>query len=266
LGAYYNAQLNGCLSTAVGGDPTAWSRTLSRVFRIPSGNGEMVVRRSGRPGRSAGAWRTEVDDMAAGTEDRSKRPWIIGGALAGVVVIAGLAFGVFGVQTLFFDREVDEAGPTFDSGATAPPADDGATSTPAASPTDVAGDTADGPAPDAPDAPGTSAPAAPEVPVVEEVARGAFEPGDHPGTGTAVILSDGQQAFVRFEEDFATDNGPDLYAIAYVGGARIELGVLKGNQGAQNYEVPDSIDPAAIESVAVWCKRFDSTFTTAPLG
>lgn len=203
--------------------------------------------------------------MAAGTEDRSKRPWIIGGALAGVVVIAGLAFGVFGVQALFFDREVDEAGPTFDSGATAPPVDGGAASTPA-SPPDVAGEPADGSASDAPDVPGTSAAAAPEVPVVEEVARGAFEPGDHPGTGTAVILSDGRQAFVRFEQDFATDNGPDLYAIAYVGGARIELGVLKGNQGAQNYEVPDSIDPAAIESVAVWCKRFDSTFTTARLG
>ena len=71
---------------------------------------------------------------------------------------------------------------------------------------------------------------------------------------------------VRFEDDFSTDNGPDLYAVVYVGGERLELGVLKGNQGAQNYEVPPDVDPASIEAVAVWCKRFDSTFTTATLG
>lgn len=79
------------------------------------------------------------------------------------------------------------------------------------------------------------------------------------------MLSDGVQAFVRFEDDFAT-NGPDLYVVVYVDGERLELGVLKGNQGAQNYEVPSDVDPASIEAVVVWCKRFDSTFTTAELG
>lgn len=198
--------------------------------------------------------------MPANPEGPSKRKWIVGGAVAGVIVVAGLAFGVFGVQALFFDREVDEAGPSFASGATVEPteapapaaaSDDGPTTT-------VAPSGAAEPE-GAADQPTTT------VPEVRELARGGFEPGDHPGVGTAVILSDGQQAFVRFEDDFETDNGPDLYAIAYVGGERIELGVLKGNKGAQNYEVPSSVDPAAIESVAVWCKRFDSTFTTAPL-
>ena len=39
-----------------------------------------------------------------------------------VVVLAGvayLAFGVFGVHTLFIDDKVDEAGPVFDSGVAA---------------------------------------------------------------------------------------------------------------------------------------------------
>jgi hypothetical protein len=198
--------------------------------------------------------------MSTNPEGPRKKRWLIGGAVGGVLVIAGLAFGVFGVQALFFDREVDEAGPTFDSGATV------ATTVAPAAPADGEASAASTATTAAPASSEPEAVVPDEVPQVRELARGGFEPGDHPGTGTAVILSDGQQAFVRFEDDFSTDNGPDLYAIAYVGGERIELGVLKGNKGAQNYEVPSSVDPAAIESVAVWCKRFDSTFTTALLG
>jgi len=70
---------------------------------------------------------------------------------------------------------------------------------------------------------------------------------------------------VRFEDDFATDNGPDLFVVVYVDGERIELGKLKGNQGSQNYELPESVDPQRVESVAVWCKRFDSIFTDSQL-
>ena len=174
-----------------------------------------------------------------------RRAWWVGGGVLGVTVVAVLAFGVVGVHTLFTDETVDEARPTFRSGAA-----------PTTSPDSGTSDS------------GTSTPAPPAAgsPVVETVGRGAFSAGDHPGRGTASVLSDGVQAFVRFEDDFATDNGPDLYAVVYVGGERLELGVLKGNQGAQNYEVPSDVDPASIEAVAVWCKRFDSTFTTATLG
>lgn len=192
--------------------------------------------------------------MTETPEGRSRRTWIIGGAIAGVLVIAALAFGVFGVQTLFFDREVDEAGPTFASGATAEPSDE--------APGDDAATTTSEPSAGTTTTP---PPVTTAVPEVRELGRGTFEPDNHPGAGTAVVLSDGRQAFVRFEDDFSTDNGPDLYAVAYVGGQRVELGVLKGNKGAQNYEVPPTVDPADIEAVAVWCKRFDSTFTTAPL-
>lgn len=96
-------------------------------------------------------------------------------------------------------------------------------------------------------------------------ATGTFRGVDHPGQGTVNLLTDGVQTFVRFEDDFSTDNGPDLFAVAYVGGERIELGVLKGNVGSQNYELPADIDPVSVEQVAVWCKRFDSTFTIADL-
>ena len=98
-----------------------------------------------------------------------------------------------------------------------------------------------------------------------EAARGTFTSVDHPGEGTVVVLTDGTQAFVRFEGDFATDNGPDLHVTVAVAGQRVELGRLKGNLGAQNYELHTGIDPDAIENVSVWCKRFDSTFTIARL-
>ncbi len=68
---------------------------------------------------------------------------------------------------------------------------------------------------------------------------------------------------MRFEDDFSTDNGPDLHAVVYVGDERVDLGALKGNIGAQNYELPSEVDPASVTTVAVWCKRFDATFTEA---
>ena len=195
----------------------------------------------------------EQPDPHPDRETPRRRGLLIGLAAAGLAVAAVLAFGVFGVQTLFIDDEVDEAGPTFRSGATPTTQPQGGT----ASSTETETETDAGEAPEAADAPTTTTPA------VVEAGRGMFASGEHPGEGTAVVLTDGTQAFVRFEDDFATDNGPDLYAVAYVGGERVELGRLKGNRGAQNYELPSSVDPRSVEAVAVWCKRFDATFTTA---
>lgn len=45
----------------------------------------------------------------------SRRQWLIPAVVVSVVVIAVLAFGVFGVQTLFYDDEVSEAAPVFTS-------------------------------------------------------------------------------------------------------------------------------------------------------
>jgi len=167
---------------------------------------------------------------------RSKAPWIAAGVAVALVVVGVLAVVVFEVQTLFTDDTVEEAGPVFASGASA-----------ADAPTE-----------------GTADPAPAEgSPAVATVATGTFEARDHPGTGTVTLLTDGAQTFVRFEDDFSTDNGPDLYAVAIVGGERVELGELKGNQGSQNYELPADVDPATVEAIQVWCKRFDATFTEA---
>ena len=186
---------------------------------------------------------------------RRRGRWIAGGLVV-AAAIAAVAIGVFGVHTLFLDDEVSEAGPEFDSGARLDDATDGGPADD--DPTATTDDGSEG---------DEGAPAAePEAPTVTTVATGTFTGVDHPGEGTVNLLSDGTQTFARFEDDFATDNGPDLYAVAYVAGERIELGRLKGNIGAQNYELPADVDPVAVEQVAVWCKRFDATFTEATLG
>ncbi|MDH3292926.1 MAG: hypothetical protein OER95_01235, partial [Acidimicrobiia bacterium] len=53
-----------------------------------------------------------------------RRNWLIPILIVGMIVVAFLAFGVFGVHTLFIDEEVSEAAPVFTS---AEANDDGAT-------------------------------------------------------------------------------------------------------------------------------------------
>ncbi len=184
----------------------------------------------------------------------TRRRWVGLGAIV-VVLAAVVAFGVFGVHTLFFDNVVDEQGPTFESGATSTTSPSVVTRPTVSSPSD-AGVATTSPPPIA-----TTAPT--PVSQVREAGRGMFVDRSHPGTGTVVILTDGSQSFVRFEDDFATDNGPDLYVTVTVGDQQIELGRLRGNVGAQNYELPADLGPDSVEAVSVWCKRFDVTFTSA---
>ncbi|MEL7209333.1 MAG: DM13 domain-containing protein [Actinomycetota bacterium] len=184
----------------------------------------------------------------------------IGGAV-GVAVVAYLAFAVFGVHTLFVDDKVDEANPFADAAATEPAATDDTT--------------ADDAATDDPASDGTPATTAPATPTIETLAEGQFIARDHPAEGTAVVITDGDRTFLRFEDDFATDNGPDLNV--YLSTAPpdgdegafdddfIDLGDLKGNIGAQNYEISSDIDLSRYQSVVVWCVRFSSAFGAAPL-
>lgn len=98
----------------------------------------------------------------------------------------------------------------------------------------------------------------------------------HTGSGKALLirLPDGQR-FLRFEE-FKVTNGPDLYV--YLSGhpaprtraqlhegAAVEVGVLKGNVGNQNYALPADLDLSKFKSVAIYCKRFSVLFASAEL-
>ncbi len=110
---------------------------------------------------------------------------------------------------------------------------------------------------------------------VVRLAEGAFIDRSHPTEGVAVVLNDGtQQRFLRFE-DFATDNGPDLNV--YLSSAPadasagefdddfVDLGDLKGNIGAQNYEIPTDVDLSHHSTVVIWCVRFSVAFGAAEL-
>lgn len=199
------------------------------------------------------------------------------GGVIGLAVLAFLAFGVFGIQTKFFDDEVSEEGPVFDSGAVSDnPSDvvDQAT-------TDEMNDfMADDGTPlevQADDAMPASVDAAQEAGVIVTQFDGMFGPRSHPGEGIAKVLNDGtEQRFLRFEE-FATDNGPDLNvylttadADAPAGdfgasGQFVDLGDLKGNVGEQNYEIPPEVDLDEFDTVVIWCVRFGVAFAAADL-
>jgi hypothetical protein len=199
-------------------------------------------------------------------------------AAVGVVVVAYLAFGVLGVQTLFFDDEVSEDVPVFDSGAGASgmPSDSVDTEMMAEMNEDMEEegtpvvDEADEPMPDMPGRAESE-----QAPEIVSLLDGVFVPRSHPGEGTVTVLNDGtMQRFLRFE-DFATDNGPDLNVYLTTADADapadqfdqefVDLGDLKGNIGPQNYEIPPDVDLERFDTVVVWCVRFSVAFTAADL-
>lgn len=103
--------------------------------------------------------------------------------------------------------------------------------------------------------------------VLEVLKQGQFTGFDrvHTGSGTASVISIGGKNYIRFEEDFVVNNGPDLYVGLGQNGSYIkgsELGVLKGNMGSQNYELPEGVSP---EEVWIWCKAFSVPFAKAIL-
>lgn len=99
----------------------------------------------------------------------------------------------------------------------------------------------------------------------------------HNGTGTASVYqfadadAEGhgrKRFFLRFEDGFQVNNGPDLYVGfgkngQYVKGS--EISKLKGNVGSQNYEISANVDLSQYDSVWVWCKAFSTPFVKADL-
>jgi len=199
-------------------------------------------------------------------------------AAVALVGVAVLAFGVFGVHTLFIDDKVDEAGPVFDSGTTASDvaADEPATTDVPLSTEATEVQEASDEAPAAPPVATVPPVTAPPTPQIVTIADGSFIPrGRYSGEGDALVLNDGSaQRFLRFE-NFSTDNGPDLRVYLSASDANgdsgafdddfIDLGVLKGNIGDQNYEIPPEVDLSVYDTVVVWCVRFSTPFTAADL-
>lgn len=113
-------------------------------------------------------------------------------------------------------------------------------------------------------------------PVILAAGQWTGADASHQAQGRALLirLPDGKR-FLRLEQ-FRVTNGPDLYV--YLSGHRaprnraqlhegaaFEVGVLKGNVGNQNYELPADLDLAKFRSVAIYCKRFSVMFGSAEL-
>jgi hypothetical protein len=174
--------------------------------------------------------------------------------IVGVGVLLAVGLGVFGFvwfepHKLFLDERMEEALPGSASAAGGMEAG----SSPA-----VAGAELTGP---------------------ETLLSGPVEPANHgPASGEALVLElkDGR-TFLRLE-DLEVDNGPDLFV--YLSAASeaegraneevfledfLDLGLLKGNIGSSNYEIPRGTDLSRYRTVMIWCRRFTVTFAVASL-
>lgn len=119
-----------------------------------------------------------------------------------------------------------------------------------------------------PSAPGSSSP--------QPLVSGQFYSILHPTAGTATIYRMGDGSRVLRFTSFSTSNGPDVHVymvasddakdVATVQQAGfIDLGVIKGNVGDQNYSIGPDVDLSKYRAVSVWCKRFSVNFGAARL-
>ena len=107
---------------------------------------------------------------------------------------------------------------------------------------------------------------------------GRLEGKAHPTSGRATIYktADGKE-YLRLT-DFSTSNGPDVHVLLARSGDEnlkqeivkgqvdsVELGLLKGNQGDQNYDLPASVDLQKYDAAVIYCERFHAVFGVARL-
>ena len=186
----------------------------------------------------------------------SRRRWLAVGAVA-VLAIAG--FLLFRPDTLLTDVEADES--LEEAFAPTTTAREGAGSkTTVAEPAST-----------------TSSPTVTTTTVTSvepaQITTGQFFGIDHSAEGTAAVYEQDGEFVLRFEDDTDIQNGPDLYVwlladTAYESGTPgdyIDLGLLKGTVGGQNYQLPDEFDPETHRAVLIWCLRFAVPFAAAPL-
>ena len=107
---------------------------------------------------------------------------------------------------------------------------------------------------------------------------GNFRDADnfHRGSGQATVFRGPDGSNLLRLEEFNVTNGPDLHVLLtphpnpisrgdLTSAGYIDLGKLKGNQGNQNYAIPDDVDISAQMSVVIYCVPFHVVFSVASL-
>ncbi|MBN6035434.1 DM13 domain-containing protein [Amycolatopsis sp. 195334CR] len=129
----------------------------------------------------------------------------------------------------------------------------------------------------APEQPARSAqPEPPKPPEPKDLATGEFVSQEHDTSGKARVVDLGDGNRVLRLEGFSTSDGPDVHvwlsaATAggewgkYDDGAVVKLGKIKATDGNQNYAIPADAKLTGLQSVVIWCDRFNVAFGSAPL-
>ena len=191
-----------------------------------------------------------------------RAPLIVGGLVAAALLGAGVV--VLQPWLLFSDVRVDDALPTAHSTQPTPGPDPATTD----------------PAPATPATSATPSPTSAPDPVPVILASSSFISHEHATTGTATIVANPDGTRVLAFEALDTTNGPDVHVWLsaadavegfdgwfLAGGADyVDLGVIKGNQGDQVYDIPADVDLSLYRSVSLWCVQFGVSFGAAPLG
>jgi Electron transfer DM13 len=111
---------------------------------------------------------------------------------------------------------------------------------------------------------------------------GSFVSGEHTTQGTASIIKNNGNSFLKLDQSFKTsDSGPDLFVILHrsdnvIGSTKppsyslkkgdyVIIGRLKKFSGAQTYAIPKNINLADYKSAVIWCRKFNATFGAAKL-
>ena len=87
----------------------------------------------------------------------------------------------------------------------------------------------------------------------------------HPAEGEVFVYEGDGKRFIRFE-NFKTINGPNLHLyLAKDKDAKeyIDLGPIRGTEGAINYELPDDVTLDEYPFVLHWCVPFSVLFNYA---
>lgn len=107
---------------------------------------------------------------------------------------------------------------------------------------------------------------------------GTFHGRVHSTSGRATVYQGADGKKILRLTHFRTSNGPDVHVVLVATRdarddakslsdkvERIELGKMKGNEGDQNYELPENIDLAKFQTVSIYCERFNAVFGAAAL-
>ncbi|UKO96503.1 DM13 domain-containing protein [Nostoc sp. UHCC 0870] len=104
---------------------------------------------------------------------------------------------------------------------------------------------------------------------------GNFQNGGHPTKGKVTVVTEQGKQYLEFDQNFKTDNGPDLFVILHnsdappISGIKekdyVTLAPLQKISGNQRYALTTNIKLANYKSVAIWCRKFNTTFGYATL-